>query len=616
MPRILNTASLDRWGPDNSFGTLKHELLKMDPVYFCESHFQLDGSAMRLTGNGWKFIADIYRHIVSVATAYDGRPIIIVKGRQVGATTMASALDLYFASSGVYGSGGSPPARVMHVFPQLEMMYDFSKEKLEKMIRESALTADNEDPKNPGRQRPYVEYMKDSTRESTWSLTFKQFKHGNVLRCDSIGNEAVRVRGKTADIIFFDEAQLMSQRAIEVANKTLTRAKYGREPGGVQVYFGTPEQVNTHFHRMWESSDQRRYYLGCERCGKLFLLYTPGSNKWSENIWLHGMTVKCPGCGREQHKVEAIERGRWLPTPGRENAQYVGFHFNQLFIPEFTKEVILNESPENNELKREVDWMNEVLGEFHSGEGLPITREIIYQKCRDPERKIAKSIKPGGQLCYLGLDWGGKPDVDDVKRGQSYSCGVVLSVEHDGRLNIEFAHKLKRLDRKSKIKFVEDTFQLYSIKSAVGDIGYAEDLSQDLKMRLGERYRTARNSGYIVGGARYNSEEMEISIDKDKWITDIFNLLRRGGIRFPWASYERIAWLIDHCCSMQSKTTLRAGMPHTTYIKGTTQNDGLMALIYAYVAYQFDKTQGFKVNPASRKARTAMKPVLAYAPKL
>lgn len=615
MGKMLNTTGPERWAPDASFGTLKHELMKLDPVYFCEKYFELDGSPMTLTGNGWKFIADIYRHIVSVATAKDGRPIVIVKGRQVGATTMASALDLYFAASGVYGAG-SPPVRVMHVFPRLELMYDFSKEKLEKMVRESAVISDYDDPKNPGRKRPYIESMKDSTRQSTWGLTFKQFKHGNVLRCDSIGNEGVRVRGKTADIIFFDEAQLMTQRAIEIANKTLTRAKYGREPGGVQVYFGTPEQVNTHFHRMWENSDQRRFYLGCMECGRNFLLYTPGSEKWKD-IWLHDNIVRCPNCGCEQDKVEAIERGRWIGAPGKEDAPYVGFHFNQFFIPEFTKEVVLKEDPKHNDMKREVDWQNEVLGEFHSGEGLPITRELIYEKCRDANRKMPKSLKPGEKICYLGMDWGGKPDVDGVKRGQSYSCGVVLSVEHEGRLSIEFAHKLKKLDLESKIKFVENTSRLFSVRSAVGDIGYAEDISPELKMRMGERYRTARNSGYVAGGARYNEKEMEISIDKDKWIEEIFNLIKRGGLRFPWASYERVAWLIDHCCSMQSKTVVRYGMPHTTYIKGTTQNDGLMALMYAYVAYKFDQTNGFRTNPASSKARAESgKPLLAYLPRM
>ena len=49
----------------------------------------------------------------------------------------------------------------------------------------------------------------------------------------------------------------------------------------------------------------------------------------------------------------------------------------------FTKENILNLMPENNPLQTERIFKNEVVGEFFSGAGLPITRAEIYEKCRD-----------------------------------------------------------------------------------------------------------------------------------------------------------------------------------------------------------------------------------------
>ena len=52
-----------------------------------------------VSGNGWKFMLDIYRYIALQATQKTGKPVIIKKGRQVGATMMAGALDLYFTNS-------------------------------------------------------------------------------------------------------------------------------------------------------------------------------------------------------------------------------------------------------------------------------------------------------------------------------------------------------------------------------------------------------------------------------------------------------------------------------------------------------------------------------------
>ena len=102
--------------------------------------------------------------------------------------------------------------------------------------------------------------------------------------------------------------------------KTLTKAQYGRIGEGVQVYFGTPLQRGSAFWEIWNKSTQQYYHLGCEKCKQFFPLHTPGTNDW-ESIWIYGMVVRCPHCGCEQHKVEAIERGKcrgcevpWSPT--------------------------------------------------------------------------------------------------------------------------------------------------------------------------------------------------------------------------------------------------------------------------------------------------------------
>jgi hypothetical protein len=611
--KVLNASEI--WQPENSFESLKRELMKVDPVSFAESYLSLDGSPFKVTNNGWKFVADIYRHIVSAAMLTDGKPVVIVKGRQVGATTMAQAIELYMVSSGMYGIGDLPPIRVMHAFPQLELMHSFSKDKLEKMINDSLIVPDFEDKRNPGKLKPYIQAQKNSLRDSTDTLFYKQFKNGNTLWCESIGNEGKRVLGRTFDICFFDEVQDMTEAAIGKTIKCLTRAQYGPQPGGVQVFFGTPRQKGTFFYRIWEQSDQRRYYLRCHSCEDYFLLYTPGSDKWETEIWMYENVVKCPSCGEEQNKIDAVERGKWIPSPGREDAPFVGFHFNQLFIPEFTKEVIVKEKPEHNPLNSDVTWNTEVLGEFYSGQGMPITFEEIYNACRDPNRAMRKFIPQGEKVSYLGVDWGGKPDIDGTKRGQSFSCGVILTVDHQERFEIQFATKLKQVDFESKKSFVESMFRLYDLRSAMGDIGFAEDLSGELKKIYGEKYRTVRSSSMVSGGVKYNRDELEVVIDKDRAISEMFEMLRKGKIRFPWASYERIIWLVKHCCSMESKVVIRQGQPHQTYVKGKIQNDGLWALIYAFLAYKFDKTHGFKISSHMAEKSLLPKPILAYMPK-
>ena len=103
------------------FLKLKKDLLNLDPVYFCENYLLLDGKPFRLHGNGYKPFADIYSYIGIKALEPNSKPVIMVKGRQVGATTMASALEMYFMGSGIFGIGANPPIRIIDAFPQLEL---------------------------------------------------------------------------------------------------------------------------------------------------------------------------------------------------------------------------------------------------------------------------------------------------------------------------------------------------------------------------------------------------------------------------------------------------------------------------------------------------------------
>lgn len=131
--RTQNTyTSAEHW-----FENLKKEVLKVDPVSFAENHLTIDGAPLKLGGGtGWKFLADIYRYIATEAMGENGKPVVCVKGRQVGATTMATALELYFCASGMYGSSPeNPPIRLVHCFPALANVQMFAKDRLSTMMR-------------------------------------------------------------------------------------------------------------------------------------------------------------------------------------------------------------------------------------------------------------------------------------------------------------------------------------------------------------------------------------------------------------------------------------------------------------------------------------------------
>ncbi len=572
------------------FDLLKNSVLDLDPAYFVQSNLTLDGMDFRILGNGWRFMVDIYRYIALQATQKTGKPIVIKKGRQVGATMMAGALDLYFTNSGLFTK---PPVRVLHLFPALAQVKKFSQDKLETMIRTS--------------KDGFIESNKLSGQNAVDNLTMKQFETG-TLWIDSLGADGDRIRGMSTDIIFFDEVQDMYGHAIANATKTLTASKYGPIGQGVQVYFGTPKGRNSYFSTLWDMSDQRYYHLGCKNCRKTFPFYMPDDDSWKD-IWIHTDVIKCPLCKAEQTKVEAIELGKWVSIKPDSNCDMVGFHINQLYIPYFSRENIDKLMPENNPAQTERIWKNEVVGEFYSGAGMPLTKAEIYEKCRDQDRAFSHSIRPGEKSVYLGVDWGGKSE--ETLGGQSYSCVVILSATQDGTLLVEHAHKLRKQGFSFKKDTIKEMYRRFAVSRGVSDWFFGQDVVHDLQRGYGDRFLGAQGSGSLIKPIKYREDELIVSYNKDLMIEEIFDLFRKGKIRMPWKSYEYLEWLIDHCTSMEAKIRVRGGQPIKSYSKGSIQNDGLMALMYAYMAYKFDLTNGFTIKPGLTKESSFPRPILA-----
>lgn len=589
------------------FIRLKKQLLMLDPVNFVEQYLTLDGKPFRLNGNGYKPFSDIYRYIGIKALEPNAKPVILVKGRQVGGTTMAGALEMYFMGSGIFGIGDKPPIRVIHAFPQLELAAAYSKTKLNPMIMSSVPTDDPD--KKPGiKVKAMMQALLDQTSATNDSLHFKQFIGGNHIWIESTGVTGDRLRGRTADVIFFDEVQDTTSEAIGNSLKILTTAKYGKPGKGVQVYFGTPRRKGSDFHKMWQVSSQQYYHLGCEKCEQFFPLYTPGNDDW-EKIWLHGFIVKCTHCGHEQDKRHAAERGKWVSTKNEseDDCQMIGFHINQLYMPTFTKEDIVGEKPGIHPINTERVYQNEVLGEFFQGDASPITPEEIRVKCGDLERKFRSRISPGEELMVVaGFDYGARSDLEQLANpnkvkavGQSYSTGIVLAAKGPNLLSIEFAVKFKRNDLESKKGIVDQIMRQYSVQLAVGDIGYANDLSETLHSAYGDKYLVSRAHNKVNGHVKFSSDAFpkEIVFERDHYIAELYELMKRGQIKFPYGDYEKVAWLVNHCSSMEIKPSIsRIGEPSIHYVKGSTPNDGFMALLNAYIAYKFIVTAAFTNN--------------------
>ena len=611
------------------FFALKKQLMALDPVEFVQTYLTLDGKPFTLSGNGYRPFADMYRYVGIKALEPTAKPVILVGGRQIGKTTMCTALEMYFMGSGLFGNGTNPPIRVMHAFPFLDLAAAYSKTKLNQMIVSSvpSILPNGEVPKVNTKVKSHMQSLMDQTTATGESMSFKQFQGGNHLWIESVGIDGDRVMGRTIDVMLIDEVQRTTSQAIGNALKTLTAAKYGRPSKGVQVYLGTPRRKGSDYHKMWQVSSQQYYHLGCEGCKKYFPLYTPGSDDW-KTIWVHGFVVKCPHCALDQDKLQAQERGKWvaLKDSNDPDCLMIGFHINQLYMPMFSREDIIAEMPGVHPTNTERVFQNEVLGEFFQGDASPITPEEIRELCGDIGRKFVGRIErnPGltQQMAFLGIDYGARADLeqlanpDRVKlQGQSYSTAVVLLSKGPGLLSIEYCTKFKRNDPESKKGLIDQLMRQYNIQLAVGDIGYSNDFSYNLHQAYGDRYLVSRAHNRVNDHVKFNPDAFpkEIIFERDFYIGELYEQMKKGMIRFPYGDYEKIAWLIEHCSSMELKPSMsrNGGDPGIHYVKGGTPNDGFMALLNAYLAYKFMVSRGFtNNNPLLQTTKNTNKPLV------
>ena len=257
-----------------------------------------------------------------------------------------------------------------------------------------------------------------------------------------------------------------------------------------------------------------------------------------------------------------------------------------------------------------------------------ITAQEIREKCIDKGRKMVKFIYPeSGKRTYAGFDWGQRGALDQIAgRGRkgSYSCAVILTVT-GGTFNVEFATRLNRPDPDSKMGIVEEMFRRYNMSLSVGDIGDAYDLTHKLQRIYDEKFLASRSSHKVNGHVKYSNDEWPKTIvfEKDYYISELLGLLKEGRIKFPGGSLDRIEWLIEHCSSMDIKVTRdKSGESLKKYVKGSGANDGLMALLNAYLAWKFDVTRGFTIaNPMHMKYELAtevrpIQAVIGYIPKM
>tara|TARA_B100000287_G_scaffold142150_2_gene133887 strand:- start:1439 stop:3304 length:1866 start_codon:yes stop_codon:yes gene_type:complete len=270
--------------------------------------------------------------------------ITVMKSARVGYSKILNHIIAYHIHQ--------DPCGIMVVQPTIEDAAGYSKEEIAPMIRDTKVLTN---------------LVSDAkTRDSNNTILQKQFP-GGVLSLVG-ANSARGFRRVSRRIVLFDETDGYPASAGTEGDQIklgIARTQYFWNR---KIVAGSTPTIKdfSRIERLFNQSDQRRYYVPCPHCNHMQYLRWPNM-RW-ENDDPSTASYACEECGAlipHSKKRWMVERGEWRPTqPG--NGRHVGFHIWAAYSyspnaewSNLVEEFLLSK----NDPEQLKTWINTTLGE-------------------------------------------------------------------------------------------------------------------------------------------------------------------------------------------------------------------------------------------------------------
>ena len=259
--------------------------------------------------------------------------------------------------------------------PTQNQMDDFSQARFDRAIQDSAYLRQRLQPEPPRRKGA------DSKR-------LKRVGDGYIyLR----GSDSRRqIASVDADLVLLDEYDQMAEGVLELARKRIASSRAGR-----LVIASTPRLPEAGINGLFLQSDQRRYYLSCERCRQEQAL------TWDANVDLERALRVCRRC---REPLDVTRPGRWVAeAPGNERIH--GCHLSRLYSPWVNIRLMIEASEETTPAALQ-EFYNSDLGETFVPPGGGLSVDVIDRTRGDYALDDYALDDYAGQPCVMGIDVG------------------------------------------------------------------------------------------------------------------------------------------------------------------------------------------------------------------
>lgn len=236
----------------------------------------------------------------------------------------------------------------------------------------------------------------------------KMFKNGSEVALSYASDNPDRVRGISADEVFYDEVQdILYDEVIPVVNEVLSNSDYKFER-----FCGTPKTMENTIERLWQWSTQTEWAMRCDGCGK-FVIFMD-----DRCIGKNGPI--CVSCGAYVN----VRQGLWVDQhtypAGHTGKNIKGYHISQFMLPKNVPASMPNDSKSQELAARRwrailekfttyptSKFKNEVIGLSDSLGSRLITREELEAFCTSHVVTDIPTTTKRYDAIAAGVDWSG-----------------------------------------------------------------------------------------------------------------------------------------------------------------------------------------------------------------
>jgi DNA-directed RNA polymerase subunit RPC12/RpoP len=448
------------------------------------------------------------------------------KSRQCGISENEVREALWFGDQ-------HPYTKLAYVFPTFDQVADFSKTRIEEVMKDSDYVKRRMGIDPATGKRLQGEDIVDNVRLRRIGNSFMFFRSGHTAKAGE---------GIDVDLVVFDEIDRMAPNVMIAFSEALSSSAYGYRRD-----VSTPSLPGVGVNASFRESNQNHWFMKCPHCGHWFTMihdFPKGIvdlSKDSKGRPNHKLHLKyswireedthmyvCMNCN-EPISDETRIKGIWRALYPHKTA-VSGYQISQLFCPWISASQLMKKK---NDYNLDQLFENYVIGRPYLGDNVMITKGDIL-RCIDTSIKSPYDFRRE-HVC-IGVDWGNKSwgiaAMHDTANAEKiilldiWNVGDDEAEEKDGRKN------------NPHIQRTGEKMRQWQAVRGVFDAGYGKDRNFELMQDFPGKvfscfYPNLSSTNTTKVNDIWSENDAKVSVDRTMTLKVMAKLFRDGKIVIP-----------------------------------------------------------------------------------